>query len=60
MAHEYVEQRNGGYCVAGTCVSLDSLVYSFKKRRLAGNHSPELPIPHPRTSVRFNRFLPGS
>lgn len=30
MPNEYVEQRNGGYYVAGTRVSLDSLVYSFK------------------------------
>jgi uncharacterized protein (DUF433 family) len=28
--NEYVEQRNGGYYVAGTRVSLDSIVYSFK------------------------------
>jgi uncharacterized protein (DUF433 family) len=28
---EYVEQRNGGYCVAGTRVSLDSVVYAFLK-----------------------------
>jgi uncharacterized protein (DUF433 family) len=27
---EYVEQRDGGYYVAGTRVSLDSLVYSFR------------------------------
>jgi uncharacterized protein (DUF433 family) len=27
---EYVEQRNGGYYVKGTRVSLDSIVYSFK------------------------------
>ncbi|MGA2712956.1 MAG: DUF433 domain-containing protein [Bryobacteraceae bacterium] len=27
---EYVEQRNGGYYVAGTRVSLDSIVYSFR------------------------------
>jgi uncharacterized protein (DUF433 family) len=26
---EYVEQRNGGYYVAGTRVSLDSVVYEF-------------------------------
>jgi len=26
---EYVEQRNGGYYVAGTRVSLDSIVYAF-------------------------------
>ena len=29
MAREYVEQRDGGYWVAGTRVSLDSIVYSF-------------------------------
>jgi uncharacterized protein (DUF433 family) len=30
MEHnEYVEQRNGGFHVAGTRVSLDSIVYSF-------------------------------
>ena len=27
---EYIEQRNGGFYVAGTRVSLDSVVYSFK------------------------------
>jgi hypothetical protein len=26
---EYVEQRNGGYYVAGTRVSLDSVVYAW-------------------------------
>lgn len=31
MRHsEYVEQRNSGFYVAGTRVSLDSIVYSFK------------------------------
>jgi uncharacterized protein (DUF433 family) len=29
MTKEYVEQRNGGYCVAGTRVSLDSVIYAF-------------------------------
>jgi uncharacterized protein (DUF433 family) len=33
---EYIEQRNGGYYVAGTRISLDSIVYSFNR----GN-SPE-------------------
>jgi uncharacterized protein (DUF433 family) len=28
---EYVEQRNGGYYVAGTRVSLDSVVYGFRR-----------------------------
>lgn len=29
MAREYVEERNGGYYVAGTRVSLDSIVHGF-------------------------------
>ena len=29
MAREYVEQRGGGYYVAGSRVSLDSVVYAF-------------------------------
>jgi uncharacterized protein (DUF433 family) len=36
MLAEYVEQRNGGYYVRGTRVSLDSIVYSYK-----GGESPE-------------------
>jgi uncharacterized protein (DUF433 family) len=36
MRNEYVEQRNGGYYVAGTRISLDSVVYGFK-----GGQSPE-------------------
>ncbi|HCC58344.1 MAG TPA: hypothetical protein DEQ47_14015 [Solibacterales bacterium] len=36
MSGEYVEQRNGGYYIAGTRISLDSVVYSFNE----GN-SPE-------------------
>jgi len=36
MTSEYIEQRNGGYYVAGTRVPLDSVVYSFER----GN-SPE-------------------
>ncbi len=31
MAREYVEERNGGYYVAGTRVSLDSIVECFKE-----------------------------
>jgi uncharacterized protein (DUF433 family) len=30
MAKEYVEMRNGGYYVAGTRVSLDSVAYEFR------------------------------
>ena len=29
MAKEYIEQRNGGYFITGTRVSLDSVVYAF-------------------------------
>jgi uncharacterized protein (DUF433 family) len=36
MTSEYIEERNGGYYIAGTRISLDSLVYSFER----GN-SPE-------------------
>jgi uncharacterized protein (DUF433 family) len=31
MAKEYVEERNGGYYLAGTRVSLDSIVYCFRE-----------------------------
>jgi uncharacterized protein (DUF433 family) len=31
MHSEYIEQRNGGYYVAGSRVSLDSIVYSFNE-----------------------------
>src|SRR5258708_6195663 len=31
MAKEYVEQRNGGYYLTGTRVSLDSLVHGFRE-----------------------------
>ena len=30
MARDYVEQRNGGYYVGGSRVSLDSIVYAFR------------------------------
>jgi uncharacterized protein (DUF433 family) len=36
MAREYIEQRNGGYYVAGARVSLDSIIYAFR-----GGESPE-------------------
>ena len=31
MQSEYIEQRHGGYYVAGTCISLDSVVYPFSE-----------------------------
>ena len=30
MINNYIEQRGGGYYVAGTRVSLDSIVYAFR------------------------------
>jgi len=31
MHSEYIEQRNGGYYLAGTRISLDSVVYAFNE-----------------------------
>ena len=31
MSREYIEQRKGGYYIAGTHVSLDSVVYAFRE-----------------------------
>ena len=31
MERSYVEQRDGGYWVRGTRISLDSIVYAFKR-----------------------------
>jgi uncharacterized protein (DUF433 family) len=31
MHSEYIEQRGGGYYVAGTRISLDSVVYAFNR-----------------------------
>ena len=31
MTSEYIEQRNGGYYVAGSRISLDSVVYAFER-----------------------------
>src|SRR6266404_913583 len=31
MAKEYIEQRDGNYYVAGTRISLDSMVYAFRR-----------------------------
>ncbi len=31
MHTQYIEQRNGGYYLAGTRISLDSVVYSFNE-----------------------------
>jgi uncharacterized protein (DUF433 family) len=40
MEKSYVEQRDGGYWVKGTRISLDSVVYAFK-RGMAQGMAPE-------------------
>jgi hypothetical protein len=49
MDKTYVEQRDGGYYVAGERVSLDSLVYAF--RRVSSPESIRRSFP----SSRWNR-----
>ena len=49
MHSEYVEQRDGGYYVAGTRISLDSVVYAFNR-----GDSPERILErYPLLSVRI-------
>ena len=31
MTSEYIEERNGGYYIAGTRISLDSVVYGYER-----------------------------
>ncbi len=44
MAKEYVEQRDGGYWVAGTRLSLDSIVYSFLRGNSAESIARSFPL----------------
>jgi uncharacterized protein (DUF433 family) len=44
MTGEYVEERNGGYYVAGTRISLDSVVYSFERGNLPEAIQKEFPL----------------
>jgi len=43
MATEYVEQRNGGYYVLGTRVSLDSVIYAFLRGESPDNIAESFP-----------------
>jgi uncharacterized protein (DUF433 family) len=47
MAKEYVEQRNGGYYVGETRVSLDSVVYAF----LRGESTEDIAASFPALSL---------
>lgn len=44
MAKEYVEQRNGGYYILGTRVSLDSVVYAFLQGESADGIVESFPV----------------
>ena len=44
MYCEYIEQRNGGYFVAGTRISLDSVVYSFKEGQSPERIQEDFPL----------------
>jgi hypothetical protein len=50
---EYIERRNGGFYVAGTRVSLDSIVSSFRDGDSPETiHSTELLFPYAGTGIR--------
>src|SRR2546421_12415123 len=40
----YIEQREGMYCLAGTRVSLDSIVYAFLEGHTAGSIQQSFPL----------------
>lgn len=44
MATEYVEQRDGGYWITGTRVSLDSIVYAFLRGSAPESIAQSFPV----------------
>jgi uncharacterized protein (DUF433 family) len=44
MHSEYIEQRDGGYYVAGTRISLDSVVYAFNRGDSPDSILEEFPL----------------
>jgi len=42
--HQYVEQRDGGFWVAGSRVSLDSIVYAFLEGQTAESIAQSFPV----------------
>ncbi len=44
MSNQYVEQRDEGYWVAGTRVSLDSIVYAFLDGQTAESIAQSFPV----------------
>lgn len=41
---DYVEERDGGYWVAGTRISLDSVVYAFNEGQSAESIARDFPV----------------
>ena len=44
MSSEYIEQHDGGYYVAGTRISLDSVVYAFNRGESPERILEEFPL----------------
>jgi uncharacterized protein (DUF433 family) len=44
MKSEYIEQRNGGYYVRGTRISLDSVVYGFRRGEAPDTIQADFPL----------------
>jgi uncharacterized protein (DUF433 family) len=44
MSREYVEHRDGGYWIAGSRVSLDSIVYAFLEGQTAESIAQSFPV----------------
>jgi uncharacterized protein (DUF433 family) len=59
MAKEYIEQRDGNYYVAGTRISLDSIVYAFRRGESPENHLPEFRASSPQRGLRRHSVLLG-
>ncbi len=44
MSGQYIEQRDGGYYIAGARVSLDSIVYAFLEGQTAESIAQSFPV----------------
>ena len=47
MHSEYIEERTGGYYIAGTRISLDSVVYSFERGNAPESIQESFPLLKP-------------
>jgi uncharacterized protein (DUF433 family) len=56
MTSEFIAERNGGYYIAGTRVSLDSVVYSFRRGnspKAIQTEYPLLKLPQIEAAIAF-------